>query len=176
MKIKDLHFKPFIPEAELQALVADLAARISTDYAGRQLVVSPILTGAFMFGADLVRRLTIPCEISFVRYASYSGLASTGTVQCQLPLSPDVRGRHLLIVEDVVDSGLTIQRILADARALEPASVAVCTLFFKPDAFRGDYRIDYIGRPIGNEFIVGYGLDYDEQGRNLKEIYVLDQQ
>lgn len=176
MKIKDLHFKPFIPEAELQALVADLAARISTDYAGRQLVVSPILTGAFMFGADLVRRITIPCEISFVRYASYSGLASTGTVQCQLPLSPDVRGRHLLIVEDVVDSGLTIQRILADARALEPASVAVCTLFFKPDAFRGDYRIDYIGRPIGNEFIVGYGLDYDEQGRNLKEIYVLDQQ
>ena len=176
MKIKDLQFKPFIPEAELQALVADLAARISTDYAGRQLVVSPILTGAFMFGADLVRRLTIPCEISFVRYASYSGLASTGTVQCQLPLSPDVRGRHLLIVEDVVDSGLTIQRILADARALEPASVAVCTLFFKPDAFRGDYRIDYIGRPIGNEFIVGYGLDYDEQGRNLKEIYVLDQQ
>lgn len=176
MKIKDLHFRPFIPEAELHALVADLAARISTDYAGRQLVVSPILTGAFMFGADLVRRLTIPCEISFVRYASYSGLASTGTVQCQLPLSPDVRGRHLLIVEDVVDSGLTIQRILADARALEPASVAVCTLFFKPDAFRGDYRIDYIGRPIGNEFIVGYGLDYDEQGRNLKEIYVLDQQ
>lgn len=176
MKIKDLQFKPFIPEAELQALVADLAARISADYAGRQLVVSPILTGAFMFGADLVRRLTIPCEISFVRYASYSGLASTGTVQCQLPLSPDVRGRHLLIVEDVVDSGLTIQRILADARALEPASVAVCTLFFKPDAFRGDYRIDYIGRPIGNEFIVGYGLDYDEQGRNLKEIYVLDQQ
>lgn len=176
MKIKDLHFKPFIPEAELQALVADLAARISADYAGRQIVVSPILTGAFMFGADLVRRLTIPCEISFVRYASYSGLASTGTVQCQLPLSPDVRGRHLLIVEDVVDSGLTIQRILADARALEPASVAVCTLFFKPDAFRGDYRIDYIGRPIGNEFIVGYGLDYDEQGRNLKEIYVLDQQ
>ena len=171
MQIKDLHFRPFIPEAELQALVADLAARISADYAGRQLVVSPILTGA-----DLVRRLTIPCEISFVRYASYSGLASTGTVQCQLPLSPDIRGRHLLIVEDVVDSGLTIQRILADARALEPASVAVCTLFFKPDAFRGDYRIDYIGRPIGNEFIVGYGLDYDQLGRNLKEIYVLDQQ
>ena len=176
MQIKDLHFRPFIPEAELQALVADLAARISADYAGRHLVVSPILTGAFMFGADLVRLLTLPCEVSFIRYASYSGLASTGTVQCQLPLSPDIRGRHLLIVEDVVDSGLTIQRILADARALEPASVAVCALFFKPDAFRGDYRIDYIGRPIGNEFIVGYGLDYDEQGRNLKEIYVLDQQ
>lgn len=176
MQIKDLRFRPFIPEAELQGIASALAAQISRDYAGRDLVVSPILTGAFMFATDLVRRLTVPCHLAFVRYASYSGLASTGEVVCQLPFPAEIRGRDVLIVEDVVDTGLSMQRILADARALQPASLRVCSLFFKPGAFRGDYTVDYIGRNIGNEFIVGYGLDYDQLGRNLKEIYVLDQQ
>ncbi len=174
MQIKDLHFKPFITEAELQEMVAGLAAQVNRDYRGLDLVVCPILTGAFMFGADLVRRLEVPCEVNFVRYSSYQGLASTGEVNCALPFTDTVRGRHLLLVEDVVDSGLSVQRILADARRFNPASIRVCALFFKPDAFRGDYHVDYIGRPIGNEFIVGYGLDYDQLGRNLKEIYVLD--
>lgn len=174
MQIKDLHFRPFISETELQAIVSTLAAQISRDYQERELVVCPILTGAFMFATDLVRHLAIPCRMAFVRYASYSGLASTGEVVCQLPFPTEIRGRDVLIVEDVVDTGLSMQRILSDAQALRPASLRVCSLFFKPDAFRGNYQVDYIGRHIGNEFIVGYGLDYDQLGRNLKEIYLLD--
>ena len=176
MKIKDKQFRIYIPEAEIQAIVKDVALQVSRDYQGRDLVVCPILTGAFMFASDLVKQLTVPCEVSFVRYASYSGMSSTGTVRCMLPFPPDIEGRDVLIVEDVVDSGLSMRHMLAAVHALRPASVRICSLFFKPGAFKGDYKVDYIGRNIGNEFIVGYGLDYDEQGRTLKEIYVLDQQ
>ncbi|MBP3763696.1 MAG: hypoxanthine phosphoribosyltransferase [Bacteroidales bacterium] len=176
MKIKDRHFKPYIPQDELQAIAVRLGEEVSRDYAGLDLVVCPVLTGAFMFASDLLKHIAVPCEVNFVRYASYSGLASTGTVRCLLPFPKEVEGRDVLIVEDVVDSGLSMRHILRDVQTLHPRSVRVCSLFFKPDAFQGGYRVDYIGRNIGNEFIVGYGLDYDELGRNLKEIYVLDQQ
>lgn len=176
MKIKDKDFRPYIAEAELHDIVGRLAAQISTDYRGRDLVVCPVLTGAFMFASDLVKQLTVPCEVAFVRYSSYSGMASTGTVRCHMPFPQSIQGRDVLIVEDVVDSGLSMRHILDAASALGPSSISICTLFFKPRAFRGNYRIDYIGRNIGNEFIVGYGLDYDEAGRNLKEIYILNEQ
>lgn len=148
---------------------------MSADYGDGDLVACPILTGAFMFAADLVRRLTIPCEVSFVRYASYSGMSSTGQVKCMLPFPPEIEGRDVLIIEDVVDSGFSMRHMLDAVWALHPRSVKICTLFFKPDAFKGDYKVDYIGRNIGNEFIVGYGLDYDEHGRTLKDVYVLDE-
>lgn len=148
---------------------------MSADYGDGDLVACPILTGAFMFAADLVRRLTIPCEVSFVRYASYSGMSSTGQVRCMLPFPPEIEGRDVLIIEDVVDSGFSMRHMLDAVWALHPRSVKICTLFFKPDAFKGDYKVDYIGRNIGNEFIVGYGLDYDEQGRTLGDVYVLDE-
>lgn len=148
---------------------------MSADYRDGDLVACPILTGAFMFAADLVRRLTIPCEVSFVRYASYSGMSSTGQVKCMLPFPPEIEGRDVLIIEDVVDSGFSMRHMLDAVWALHPRSVKICTLFFKPDAFKGDYKVDYIGRNIGNEFIVGYGLDYDEHGRTLKDVYVLDE-
>lgn len=175
MRIKDKEFRSFIGEAEIQAIVSRMAAEISRDYAGRDLVVCPILTGAFMFAADLVRRLTVPCEVRFVRYTSYSGMCSTGQVRCQLPFPPEVEGRDVLIVEDVVDSGLSMGHVIQTVRSLHPRSVGICTMLYKPAAFRGDYHVDYIGREIGNEFIVGYGLDYDEQGRNLPEIMVVDE-
>lgn len=174
MQIKDKNFKTFISEAELQQIVARLACDISNDFRDSDLIVCPVLTGAFMFAADLVRRITVPCEINFVRYSSYSGMSSTGQVKCLLPFRADIEGRDLLIVEDVIDSGLSIQNILRDAETLRPRSVKVCALFYKPNAFRGNYKIDYVGREIGDEFIVGYGLDYDEQGRNLPEILVID--
>lgn len=148
---------------------------MSADYGDGDLVACPILTGAFMFAADLVRRLTIPCEVSFVRYASYSGMTSTGQVRCMLPFPPEIEGRDVLIIEDVVDSGFSMRHMLDAVWALHPRSVKICTLFFKPDAFKGDYKVDYIGRNIGNEFIVGYGLDYDEQGRTLGDVYVVDE-
>ncbi len=173
--VKDKQFKPYIPKAEIDGINDRLAAELSRDYAGRDLVACPILTGAYMFAADLLRRLTIPCEVSFVRYASYSGMTSTGQVRCMLPFPPNVEGRDVLIVEDVVDSGFSMRHMIDAVMALHPRSVKICTLFFKPEAFKGDYKVDYIGREIGNEFIVGYGLDYDEYGRTLPEVYVLSE-
>ena len=175
MRIKDRDFETFIDEAELDAIVRRLAAAVSRDYAGGDLVACPVLTGAYMFAADLLRRLTVPCEVRFVKYSSYEGMSSTGTVSCQLPFQPSVAGRDVLIVEDVVDSGLSMKHMLDAAWAMQPRSVRICTLFYKPAAFKGDYRIDYIGREIGNEFIVGYGMDYDEQGRTLPEVLILDE-
>ena len=173
--VKDKQFRPYIPKAEIDGINDRLAAELSRDYAGRDLVACPILTGAYMFAADLLRRLTIPCEVSFVRYASYSGMTSTGQVRCMLPFPPNVEGRDVLIVEDVVDSGFSMRHMIDAVMALHPRSVKICTLFFKPEAFKGDYKVDYIGREIGNEFIVGYGLDYDEYGRTLPEVYVLSE-
>ena len=175
MIVKDKNFKIYISESEIGTIIRNLAAQVSADYRDGDLVACPILTGAFMFAADLVRRLTIPCEVSFVRYASYSGMSSTGQVKCMLPFPPEIEGRDVLIIEDVVDSGFSMRHMLDAVWALHPRSVKICTLFFKPDAFKGDYKVDYIGRNIGNEFIVGYGLDYDEHGRTLKDVYVLDE-
>ncbi len=174
MKILDKEFKPFITEDELNTIVRRLAAQISSDYSGG-LVACPVLTGAFMFASDLLRRLTVPCEVNYVRYSSYSGLASTGEVKCALPFPADIEGKDVLIVEDVIDSGLSMRYILDAALALHPRSVKICALFYKPDAFKGNYKVDYVGREIGNEFIVGYGLDYNEQGRTLPEIMVIDE-
>ena len=171
MRIKDKDFEPFIGEAELQKTVARLAGEVNRDYAGREVMVCPVLTGAYMFAADLIRRLTVPCRVSFVRYSSYSGMSSTGTVTCLMPFPPEVQGRDVLIVEDVVDSGLSMQHLLDEVQQLHPRSVRIASLFFKPGAFKGSYKVDYIGREIGNEFIVGYGLDYDEEGRQLPEVW-----
>lgn len=174
MKIKDKDFRIFIPEKEIATVVERLAGEVSRDYAGGDLLVCPVLTGAFMFASDLVRRLSVKCEIGFVRFASYSGMNSTGQVKCTLPFPPDVEGRDVLIVEDVVDSGLSLCHMLDALHELKPRSVKICSLFFKPHAFKGDYRVDYVGREIGNEFIVGYGMDYDEEGRTLKDVWVVE--
>lgn len=175
MRIKDRDFKPFITEAELDGIVRRLAADISRDYQDSNLLACPILTGAYMFAADLLRRLSVPCEVSFVRYVSYSGMSSTGEVKCALPFPSDIEGRDVLIVEDVIDTGLSMQHMLAAVKELRPRSVKVCALFFKPGAFKGDYKVDYVGRNIGDEFIVGYGMDYDEQGRTLPEVMVVEE-
>lgn len=175
MRIKDRDFKPFITEAELDGIVRRLAADISRDYQDSNLLACPILTGAYMFAADLLRRFTVPCEVSFVRYVSYSGMSSTGEVKCALPFPSDIEGRDVLIVEDVIDTGLSMQHMLAAVKELRPRSVKVCALFFKPNAFKGDYKVDYVGRNIGDEFIVGYGMDYDEQGRTLPEVMVVEE-
>lgn len=173
MKVNDKEFELYIPEGEIAQVVERLAGEVSRDYRNGDLLVCPVLTGAFLFAADLVRRLTVPCEVSFVKYTSYSGMSSTGTVMARLPFPPEVEGRDVLIVEDVVDSGLSMGHMLKELQRLHPRSIRVCTLLFKPGAFKGDYRVDYVGREIGDEFIVGYGMDYDEKGRELKDIYVV---
>ena len=175
MRIKDKEFRPFISGREIADIVGRLAAQVNNDYASADLVLCPVLTGAYMFAADLARQLTVPCEVNFVRYTSYSGMHSTGTVKCELPFPSAVEGRDVLIVEDVVDSGLSMRHLLEAVNAMHPRSVKICTLFFKPGAFKEKYKVDYVGREIGNDFIVGYGLDYDGQGRMLGEVMVLDE-
>lgn len=170
MRIKDREFETFIGQKELASIVERLASEVSRDYEGKELVVCPILTGAYLFAADLTRCLTVPSEVHFVRYSSYSGMNSTGRVQRELGFPPVVKGRDVLVVEDVVDSGLSMEEVLKDLFAMQPRSVKICTLFFKPDAFKGSFQVHYVGRKIGNEFIVGYGMDYDEQGRTLGEV------
>lgn len=186
MRVKDKEFRIYMPAAEIAAVVERLAEEVSRDYkrsdvsgmrsevGGDRLMVCPVLTGAFVFAADLVRRLTVGCEVDFVKYTSYSGMASTGVVKGEMPFAARVAGRDVLVVEDVVDSGLSMGRMLEELRKEGPRSVRVCTLFFKPEAFRGDYRVDYVGREIGNEFIVGYGMDYDGEGRELADVWVVD--
>ena len=171
--IKDKKFKKFISAEEIDAIVGRVAKEIDRDYADLDLVACPVLTGAFMFASDLVRHITIPCEVRFVRYASYSGMSSTGEVKCQLPFPSAIEGRDVLIVEDVVDSGFSMKYMLQAAEAMHPRSVRICSLFFKPHAFKGDYKVNYVGKEIGDEFIVGYGLDYNEHGRTLKDLWVV---
>lgn len=171
MKIKDREFEVYITEAELAEVVERLAARIGADYAGKHPLICPVLTGCFLFAADLVRRLNIECEVEFVKYTSYEGMHSTGKVQAQLPFTEKVRGRDVIIVEDIVDTGISMNHMLHELAKLEPASVKVCTLLLKPGCFRGGFEVDYVGKEIGDDFIVGYGLDYDGEGRMLKEIF-----
>lgn len=175
MRIKDREFKRYVGADVLAAIVERLAGEINRDYVlCSDLVVCPVLTGAFVFAADLLRHIKVPCEVRMVRYASYSGMKSTGEVRCKLPFAKEIEGRDVLIVEDVVDSGLSMQKMLTEVNTMKPRSVKVCTLFFKPQAFKGHFKVDYVGKEIGDDFIVGYGMDYDEQGRNLPEVMVVE--
>ena len=174
IQVWDKQFRKYIPEAEIQAVVRRVAADMTRDYRGRSPLVCPVLTGSCMFAADLVRALDIDVQLSFVRYASYEGTASTGNVRELLGFPESCRGRDVIIVEDIVDSGVSMEHMLARLADRKPVRVAVCTLFFKPGSFRKDFPIDYIGMEIADEFILGYGLDYNGMGRTYRDIYILD--
>ena len=173
VKIKDKTFQTSIPEAEIKQRVKELAARISKDLEGKNPLLLGVLNGSFIFAADLMREMTIPCEISFVKLASYQGTTSTGSIKEVIGINEDLSGRTVVIVEDIVESGLTIKRMMEQLGTRNPASVQVCTLFFKPDRLKEDLKLDYVAFEIPNDFILGYGLDYDQQGRGLKDIYTL---
>jgi len=132
-----------------------------------------VLNGAFIFAADLMREMTIPCEISFVKLASYQGTTSTGSIKEVIGINEDLTNRNIIILEDIVESGLTIKRMIEQIGTRNPASVQVCTLFFKPEKLKEDLKLDYVAFSIPNDFILGYGLDYDQQGRQLKDVYSL---
>ena len=171
MKVKDKDFVVYITEAELAEVVERLAARINADYAGKRPLICPVLTGSFLFASDLVRRLEVECEVEFVKYTSYEGMHSTGKVQGQLPFSAKVKGRDVIVVEDIVDTGVSMGHMLHELQKLEPRSVKVCSLLMKPGCFRGGFEVNYVGKEVEDDFIVGYGMDYDGEGRCLKEIY-----
>lgn len=175
IQVHDKRFRLYMPADEIQSVVGRVADEISRDYRGRTPIVCPVLTGSYMFAADLTRSLSIDADISFVRYSSYQGMSSTGQVKKVLGFPADCKGRDVIIVEDIIDTGISMEKMVEQLRELQPASIALCTFFFKPGNFQKDYKIDYIGKSIPNDFIVGYGLDYDGAGRTYPEVYVLDE-
>lgn len=171
--IKDKTFKMSIPEADILKSIKAVADSINHDMEGKNPLLLAVLNGSFVFAADLMRMLTVPCEISFVKLASYEGTASSGTVKQLIGLNVPLRDRHVIIVEDIVESGLTIEQMLNMLHGYGPASVSVCTLLQKPECLKVPVKVDYVALKIPNDFIVGYGLDYDQQGRNLRDIYTV---
>ena len=173
VKIIDKTFKTSITEEQIKQRVKELGQQISKDMEGKNPLLIGVLNGSFIFAADLLREITIPCEISFVKLASYEGILSTGKVKEVMGLNEDISGRTIIIVEDIVDTGRTMRQMLDSLSVRRPASVHICTLFVKPDKLEEPLDIEYAAFSIPNDFIVGYGLDYDQQGRGLREIYTL---
>jgi hypoxanthine phosphoribosyltransferase len=173
VQIKDKSFSVSIPEEEILRRVQAVADKINRDMDGKNPLFLAVLNGAFVFAADLMRRVTIPCEISFVKLASYQGVTSTGKVSEVLGINEDLTDRTVVIIEDIVDTGLTMKRMIETLGTRNPASIHICALLVKPDKLQVDLNIEYAAMEIPNDFIVGYGLDYDQQGRNLRDIYTL---
>jgi hypoxanthine phosphoribosyltransferase len=173
IQVNDKSFEVFINEAEISKEISSLADKINIEYQGKEVIFIAILNGAFMFASDLIKLITISCEISFVKVSSYNGTSSKGRVDELIGLNAKIEGKHVIILEDIVDSGITIDKIKTLMITEDPASVKVCTLLYKPMAFLGKKEPDYIGFSIPNKFVVGFGLDYNEKGRNLREIYQL---
>ena len=171
VKIKDLTFKTFIPESEIQQRVKAVAEKINKDLDGKNPLLLAVLNGSFVFAADLIRNIT--CEISFVKLASYQGTTSTGKIKEVIGLNEDLTGRTVVIVEDIVDTGFTMKRMIETLGTRHPASIHICSLLVKPDKLQVPLNIEYAAIEIPNDFIVGYGLDYDQQGRQLRDIYTI---
>ena len=173
IQIKDKRFTTFIPEERILREVERVASEINRDLEGTNPLFLSVLNGSFMFAADLMRNLTIPSEISFVKLASYAGTSSTGKVKELVGLNDDIEGRTVVIVEDIVDTGVTMKHLLETLQAKNPKEIRIATLLLKPDKLKVDLNIHYIAMRIPNDFIVGYGLDYDGLGRNYRDIYTV---
>ncbi len=173
IKVLDKEFEISIHNNEIQERIERLAKEIDNDLKGKDVLFLGILNGSFMFAADLFKNLKIDCQISFLKLASYMGTSSTGKIKRLIGLNEDLRGKTVVILEDIVDTGITIENIIMQLKGYEPKEIKIATLLFKPSAYKKNIKIDYIGFEIPNDFIIGYGLDYDGYGRNLKHIYTL---
>ncbi len=173
VKVKDKRFALSLSQAQIQQRVAEVAAQISQDLDGQNPLFLVVLNGSFIFAADLMRGITTSCEVSFVRFSSYAGMQSTGEVKQLLGMSEDIQGRTVVVVEDIIDSGLTMKQLLRTLAEHQPAAVKVATLLVKPDNLEVELDVAYTCFEIPNDFIVGYGLDYDGFGRNLPAIYTV---
>jgi len=171
--IKDRKFTPFIEKKALEERIAAVGQKISQDYQDKNPLFVVVLSGAFMFAAELLKNVETPCEITFVRVSSYSKTESAGELTEVLGLKESIHNRHVIIVEDIVDTGLTMNKLLFQLSIQRPASIQVATMLFKPTALKTPLSVKYVGFEIENRFVVGYGLDYDGYGRNLGEVYVL---
>ena len=173
IQIKDKSFTTFLPEEKILKEVARVASEINHDLEGKNPLFLSVLNGSFMFASDLMKNVTIPSEISFVKMASYQGTESTGNVKQLIGLNADIKNRTVVIVEDIVDTGRTMVQLLDTLRKYEPAEIRIATLLVKPGKLEVDLKLDYVAMSIPNDFIVGYGLDYDELGRNYRDIYTV---
>lgn len=175
IKLHDKTFRVLITAEEIDKAVTRVAEQLNERYEGRTPIFLGVLSGSFLFLADLVRKVNFENQLAFVKISSYDGTESTGNVKQLLGVDFDIEGRDIIIVEDIVETGHSMNYLLDYLGKKNPASVSICTLFFKPEKFLYEYNIDYTALSIGNEFIVGYGLDYNQLGRNLKDIYVIDE-
>lgn len=171
VKIKDKEFALFIPETKILEQIGRVAEEINRDLADKNPLFVCVLNGAFMFAADLMKRVNISSEISFVKLSSYKGTSSTGKLKELIGLQEDIEGRSIVIVEDIVDTGHTMVSVIEQLKQKNPADVRVATLLYKPNALKVELKLDYVAMEIPNDFILGYGLDYDGYGRNLPDIY-----
>lgn len=174
VKLHDKEFRPYISEEELHKNIHRVAEQLTADVKKSFPLFIVVLNGSFIFAADLVKMLHFPCEISFVKLASYHGTSSTGKVSELIGLTENIEGRTVVVVEDIIDTGNTIEKLYSLLQDKKAKEIKLVTLLFKPDAYKKSIPVDYTGIQIKNEFVVGYGLDYNGLGRNLKDIYILN--
>lgn len=173
IKVLDRHFAVSISHEEIQARVQFLAERINEEYRDKNPIFLSVLNGAFMFTADLMKHIMIDCEVQFVKMKSYHGMDTSGKVKTLMGVTDEIKDRHVIIIEDIVDTGNTMEELLRQLQEKNPIDAKICTLLYKPDKFLKDFPIDYEAFRIPNDFVVGYGLDYDGVGRNFKDIYTV---
>jgi hypoxanthine phosphoribosyltransferase len=173
IRVLDKTFKEYISEKEISDRIIELAEEINIDFEGKEVVFLGILNGAFLFAADLFKRINLKAKISFVKLASYEGTKSSGTIKELIGWNEDIKDKHVIVIEDIVDTGNTLERIVGELVIRKAAGIKIATLLFKPKAYTKDIPVDYIGFNIPNDFVVGYGLDYDGYARNLPSIYTL---
>ena len=173
VKILDKDFKLFISEKQIQEAVEGIARRMNKELKGQKIFLIGILNGCFIFAADLVKHLDLDCRITFLKLASYQGTSSTGKVKRLIGLDEDIKDQVVVVLEDIVDTGITLDFIQKQLRGYEPAEIKLATLLYKPEACRKDVSLDYVGIEIPDDFVVGYGLDYNGYGRNLRQIYTV---
>ncbi len=171
IKVHDKYFRKSISYEEIDRSIQKIADRLNEELKDKEPLFLGVLNGAFMFTSELFKKLHFPCEISFVKLASYSGTSSTEMVRQLIGFDEDIKGRTVVIIEDIVDTGLTMESILQQLDMMKVGEVKIATLLLKPEAFQGNYKVDYVGLEISNDFIVGFGLDYNKFGRNYKDIY-----
>jgi hypoxanthine phosphoribosyltransferase len=173
IRILGKNFREYIPETEILGRIEELARQINSDLAGKEVIFLGILNGAFLFAADLFRRIEFPAKISFVKFASYKGTNSTGEIKELIGWNEDIHDKTIVIIEDIVDTGNTIERIVGELLIRKAGEVRIAALFFKPSAYLKDIDLDYVGFEVPNDFVIGYGLDYEGYGRNLPSVYTL---
>ena len=175
LKILDKQFKPYISSSEIDKRINALSKAINESFEGKNPIFIIILNGAFIFAADLLRKVKIDSESSFIKVKSYEGLSTSGKVTELIGLNSDIKDRNIVLVDDIIDTGITMSNLINNFKNQGPKSISTCTLLFKKDAFKGDFKIDFKGFEIDDKFVIGYGLDYEEKGRFLEDIYVLSE-